>query len=191
MDLEKKLSKIIRFYRERKRMPTFSELQHVLGFHHKTQAVRTADKLREGEYLDKDSRGKLIPGRLFFRVPLLGEVVAGWPSAADEETRDAISIDEYLIRNREATYMLEVKGDSMKDAGIMDGDTVFVERSRDFKDGDIVIARVDGEFTMKYYRKKGGKIFLEAANKKFGPIYPRESLEIIAVVVAKMRKFKF
>lgn len=85
--------------------------------------------------------------------------------------------------------MLEVKGDSMIDAGIQEGDLVLVERGREPKIGDIVIAEVDGGWTMKYYRKKGSTIYLEPANKRYGPIFPTHDLKIEAVVRGVIRKY--
>ena len=103
----------------------------------------------------KDPQGKLIPRALNGEVPLLGIVEAGFPSPAEEELIDTMSLDEYLIENKEASYILRVKGDSMIDAGIREGDLVIVERTNAPRVGDIVIAEVDGEWTMKYLRKRG------------------------------------
>ena len=80
-------------------------------------------------------------------------MAAGFPTPAEEELVDTITIDEFLINNKEATYMLKVSGDSMIDAGIQPGDMVLVERNRNAKEGDIVIAEVDNEWTMKYLEK--------------------------------------
>ena len=112
---------------------------------------------------------------------VLGTVAAGWPSPAEEELLDTMSLEEFLIGRPESTYMLKVQGDSMVDAGIMPGDMVLVERGVKEKDGDIVIAEVDGEWTMKHYRKRGRKVCLEAANRKYKPIFPKQELRIAAV----------
>jgi repressor LexA len=85
--------------------------------------------------------------------------------------------------------MLEVDGDSMIDAHIAKGDMVLVEKTNQAKDGDIIIAEVDGEFTMKYFRKRGSKVWLEPANKNYKPIYPEHSLNINAVLKAVIRKY--
>ena len=85
--------------------------------------------------------------------------------------------------------MLEVDGDSMIDAHIEKGDMVLVERTNKAEDGQIVIAEVDGEFTLKYFRKVGGKVWLEPANKNYQPIYPEHSLNINAVLKAVIRKY--
>ena len=95
----------------------------------------------------------------------------------------------YLIKNKEATYMLKVSGDSMKDAGIMNGDMVLVDRSLTAVPGDIVIAEIDKQWTIKYLRKSGKNIYLEPANKKFSNIYPTEELKVAAVVKAVIRKY--
>jgi len=101
-----------------------------------------------------------------------------------------MSFDEYLTPNKEASYILKVKGDSMIDAGIHPGDMVIVERRATYKPGQIVVASVDNEFTMKYLRKdKKGAHYLEPANSKYKPIYPRESFRVEAVVIAVVRKY--
>jgi repressor LexA len=101
-----------------------------------------------------------------------------------------MSLDQYLIENREATYLLKVKGDSMLDAGIQPGDLVIVERTNTPRVGDIVIAEVDGEWTMKYLRKQGNRLYLAPANKKYRPIFPKEALKVVAVVTAVVRKYR-
>ena len=85
--------------------------------------------------------------------------------------------------------MLEVDGDSMIDAHIEKGDMVLVEKTNQAKDMQIVIAEVDGEFTMKYFRKEGNKIWLEPANENYKPIYPTQGLNVIAVLKAVIRKY--
>ena len=77
----------------------------------------------------------------------------------------------------------------MIEAGIQEGDMVIVERGQTPKPGDIVIAQVDGDYTMKYYRQKNGQVYLEPANKNYAPIYPAGDLQINAVVKAVIRKY--
>jgi repressor LexA len=91
--------------------------------------------------------------------------------------------------NKQSTYLLEVKGDSMIDEGIKEGDLVIVERRGDPKDGDIVIAEVDGGWTMKYFKKKGSLIYLKPANKNYSPIYPQYDLKVAAIVKGVVRKY--
>lgn len=181
--------KISAFYSAQKRMPSYAELMKVLGYKSKSAVAYAVQKLIKEGIIAKDRTGKLIPRSLFDDIKLLGVVEAGFPTAAEEELLDTMSLDEYLIKNKEATFMLKVKGESMIDAGIMEGDMVLVERGKAPKNGQIVIASVDGEYTMKYYISKGGKVWLEPANKKFKPIYPENDLKVEAIVVAVIRKY--
>ncbi len=185
--------KILAFYRNNRRMPAYAEIMDMLGFKSKNAVYKLINKLIGEGVVTKDSSGRLIPNKLVGEVPILGLVEAGIPSVAEESVLDTMSIDEYLINDKDKTYLLEVKGDSMIDAGINEGDLVIAERtgddSRQAKDGDIVIAEVDGGWTMKYFRKKGAAVFLEPANKKYKPIYPEESLRVAAIVRGVVRKY--
>jgi len=170
-------------------MPSYSELTAIVGFRSKNAAFKLVERFIKREWLEKDATGRLLPGRLFQALPVLGTVSAGSPSPADEELHDTMSLDEYLIGNREATYILKVNGHSMQDAGILPGDMLLVERGAEPRDGDIVIAQVDRDWTMKYFRRRGASVFLEAANKDYQPIHPQEELKIAAVVRAVIRKY--
>ncbi len=181
--------KILAFYRTNKRMPGYRELMELTGFKSKNAVFKLLNRLVSEGAVEKDSQGRLTPKRLVGEVPLLGLVEAGLPSAAEEELIDTMDLNEYLVDDKKETYLLRVKGDSMIDAGIREGDMVLVERGREFKDGDIVIAEVDGAWTVKYYRKHGTTVFLEPANRNFKPIYPTEYLHVAAVVKAVIRKY--
>ena len=147
----------------------------LVGFRSRNAVSCLVDRLVAEGLVTKDPQGKLIPTRRNGEVPILGMVEAGFPSPAEEELIDTMSLDEYLIENREATYLLKVTGDSMLDAGIQPGDLVIVERTNAPRVGDIVIAEVDGEWTMKYLRKRGNQLYLQPANRKYKPIFPRRN----------------
>src|SRR3990167_2384062 len=183
------LTKIRSFFRHQRRLPTYQELADIMGFASKNAAFKLAHKLIEAGYLERDSKGKLIPKRLFAPLPQSGIIKAGFPTVADEDITDLVSFDEYLVHHPEATFVLHVSGDSMIDAGIHEGDLVLVDRIQPVKTGDIVVANVDGEWTLKYYQKSGGNIVLMPANKKYPPIRPEQSLEIAGVVTAMVRKY--
>lgn len=176
------------FYDRYKRMPTFSEIAELTGYRSKSAVSYAVDTLIKEGYVSKDSKGNLIPLQLG-PVRVLGLVEAGFPSPAEEELSDTMSLDDYLIDNREATFMLKIKGDSMIEAGIHDGDMVLVERGGKYREGSIVVAEVDGEWTVKYFRKEKGKVFLQPANRDYRPIYPEGSLTVAAVVKAVIRKY--
>ncbi len=170
-------------------MPSYSEMASLLGFKSKNAVYKFVQKLIDEGAVEKDSQGRLSPMNFFGSLAVLGVVEAGIPTHAEEEELDRMSLDEFLIDNKDATYMLEVKGESMVEAGIHEGDYVVVERTQTAKVGDIVIAEVDNGWTMKYYRTKNGKPYLEPANKNFKNIYPEESLNIVAKVKAVIRKY--
>lgn len=182
--------KITDFYRSHKRVPGYSEIMSLVGFKSKNAVYKLINKLVDDGIFEKDSKGKLIPARLHGEVPVLGLVEAGIPTTAEEEMLDATSIEDFLLGDsKDSTYMLEVKGESMIEAHIAEGDMVLVERRTNARIGDIVIAEVDGGWTMKYYRiDKRGKPYLQPANKKFKDIYPEYDLKIAAVVKAVIRK---
>jgi repressor LexA len=182
-------NKIISFYKRTKRMPTYAEIMTLVGFKSKNAVYKLINKLIGEGVLDKDSSGRLIPNKLIGEVPMLGLVEAGFPTVAEETVLDTMSIDEYLINDKDKTYLLEVKGDSMIEAGIQEGDLVVAERKSDPRDGDIVIAEVDGGWTMKYFRKKGTQVYLEPANKNYKPIYPEYDIKVAAVVTGVVRKY--
>jgi len=186
----KYLNSIINFYQKKKRLPSYSEILTITGLKSKNSVHKMVDKLCVAGYLSRDDAGKLRPGKKLMALPLLGTVEAGWPSPAEEELVDTMTLDEYLINRREATYILRVQGASMIEAGIMPDDLLLVERGRDPKDGDIVVAEVDHAWTLKYFKKNKNQIYLAPANKKFQPILPKSELKIEAVVVASIRKYK-
>lgn len=181
--------KIERFYYQHKRMPSYSEMLGLAGVRSKNAIFKMVERLSTLGVLSKDETGRIIPGENFGGVKVLGTVEAGFPSPAEEELSDTMSLDQYLIKNREATFILKVKGDSMIEAGIIPGDMVLVERGAQAKDGDIVIAEVDKQWTMKYLKKKGNRYTLLAANRKYGPIVPKQELNIAAIVRAVIRKY--
>lgn len=181
--------KIADFYKSKKRMPSYSEMMALFGFKSKNAVYRIVNKMVEAGLVAKDKMGRLIPNNILGEIPMLGLVKAGLPSSVEEQVLDTTSLDDLLVQKKDSTYILEVDGDSMIDAHIAKGDFVLAERTDTAKDGQIVIAEVDGEFTMKYYRTNGKKVWLEAANKNFKDIHPTESLNVIAKVVGVMRKY--
>jgi len=180
---------IAAFFRENRRMPTYAEMLNLLGVRSKSVVHFWVNKLLAKGLLEKDSRGFLKPLRRSLALPVVGEVAAGFPSPAEEELRDIISFDEYLVKRPESSFLLKVSGDSMAGEGIMEGDLVIVERGRDPRNGDIVVAEVDGEWTIKYFRKEGKDVVLEAANPKYKPIRPKSELRLGGVVTAVIRKY--
>ena len=120
------------------------------------------------------------------------KVVAGFPSPADDHVEKRLNPNNYLVENDSATFFVRVKGDSMVDAGIFDKDVLVVDRSREPQIGNIVLAMVDGEFTVKTLGRSKTGPRLIPANRDYPVIEIKEgqSLEIWGVVTGSMRKFK-
>jgi repressor LexA len=151
---------------------------------------RLLGTLEELGFVEKTEGGKLsFTEKLTGRMRMLGAVQAGFPSPAEEELVDLINLEEFLVSHPEATFMLTVSGESMIDAGIHPGDLVLVEKGAVVRNGDVVVAQVDGEWTLKYYFKDPSGVRLEPANKQFNTIRPRQSLMIGGVVKAVIRKY--
>lgn len=121
---------------------------------------------------------------------MLGTIQAGFPSPAEEELADTMTLDEFLVERPESTYLLRVIGESMIEAGIHPGDIVLVEKGRTPKMNDIVVARVDDEWTLKYFVHDKTGVSLVPANRKYKPIRPRNRLEVAGIVRAVVRKYQ-
>ncbi|MDA8088712.1 MAG: transcriptional repressor LexA [Nitrospiraceae bacterium] len=188
--LRERVAEISRFYYEKGRMPSFSEIGELVGLGSKNAVSKLVVRLEKMGILRRDEKGRLVPGAMAHSVKVLGTVEAGFPSPAEEELSDSLSLDDLLIQNREATFLLKVSGDSMSGAGILPGDMVIVDKGMIPKSGDIVIAEVDGAWTMKYLRKKGSDVTLLPANPNYKPIKPKNELKIAGVVTAVVRKYK-
>lgn len=187
--MEKQKEKLEHFYHKHKRMPGYKELMSLWGYRSKNAVYKLIEKFVDAGILNKDKEGRITWCFPLDEVKILGLVEAGFPSPAEETLVDTISLDELLIENKEASYILRVKGESMIDAGIKEGDMVIAERGSNAQDGDIVVAELDGGWTMKYFRKRGSRIYLEPANKDMGPIYPEDELRVAAIVKAVIRKY--
>jgi SOS regulatory protein LexA len=188
--LRSRIREIAAFYRQKGRMPSYSEIAEITGFRSKNAVYKLVNKLEKLKVIKRDDKGRLIALSIAAPVKLLGTVEAGFPSPAEEELADNLSLDDLLIQNPEATFLLKVSGDSMSEAGILPGDMVLVDKGEQPKSGDIVIAEVDGEWTMKYLKKRGDNVVLVPANPKYQPIKPKKELKIAGVVTAVVRKYR-
>lgn len=125
-------------------------------------------------------------------LPLLGHrISAGFPSPAADYAEDGLDLNEYLVRNKPATFMFTVKGDSMIGASIEEGDKVIVDRSLTPRHDDIVVAVVDGEYTIKRLYQQQGRLELRPENPAYSPIVLAEGTELLVwgVVVGVARRY--
>ncbi len=189
-NLKKRAELLFSFFKDKGRMPSFSEMAELFNVRSKNAVHKIVKRLEAQKIVERDEKGRLLVKGTYRDIKLLGVVEAGFPSPAEEELLDKISLDEFLIINKNATFMLKVSGDSMIEAGILPGDLVMVDRSLIPKNGDIVIAEVDGAWTMKYFYKKGARVFLKPANKKYSVIEPKKELSVAGVVISVIRKLR-
>lgn len=185
---ESRRALLLSYYRKHRRMPNIAEMMELFGLSSRGSTFEASEKLIARGYVSKDKTGKLVPAPGLFMVPQVGRVRAGFATPAEEELADMVSIGEYLLDDVNASYLLQVEGDSMEGAGILEGDKVIFERTSDVRPGQIVVALTEDGYTLKYLRKQGAKFFLEPANEKYPNIYPREG-EIIGKVTAVFRKY--
>ncbi|MBI3772911.1 MAG: translesion error-prone DNA polymerase V autoproteolytic subunit [Gammaproteobacteria bacterium] len=183
------LSKLQDYYATHKVLPPYSTLMQLVGFRSKSPVAALVGRLKLAGFLESTPDKRLRPGKRFFERPIYESVRAGFPSPAADAQHDALTIDDYLVEHPSQTVLVTVKGDSMIGAGIHSGDVVVVEKGAPAKLGDIVIALVDNEFTLKYLDKENGKYVLRPANLAYPVIHPRGEMEVFGVVVGQFRKY--
>jgi repressor LexA len=172
--------------------PTRMEIARMLGFASPNAAeehLRALERKGVLEILDGTARGLRLTEAL--GLPLVGRVAAGAPMLAEEHIVGRYSVDPNLFRPR-ADYLLKVRGMSMRDAGILDGDLLAVHKTVDARSGQIVVARLEDEVTVKRLRRRGATVELLPENPDFKPIVidSRETplaIEGIAVGVIRNR----
>ena len=190
INISEKIEQLRSFYVIEKRNPTFSELATLFNYQSKNAVYGPLQKLIQLGYIEQNKSGRItLTSKITGSSRLLGTVQAGFPSPAEEELIDTINLDQYLVRNPEATYLLTVSGDSMIDAGIQPGDIILVEKGGAPKKNDIVIAQIDGEWTMKYFGRDRQGVYLDPANSNYKRIRPDRSLTIGGIVKAVVRKY--
>jgi len=148
---------------------------------------RDPSKPRAIEVVDNPQAADTIVRSAVRDVPLVGRIAAGSPILAEEDITEVYPLPASLV-GREPVFMLEIKGDSMVDAGILDGDLVVVRRQPDANNGDIVAALVDGEeATVKRFHKSDDTVTLHAENPAYSPMVFTEGVEILGRVISVLR----
>lgn len=188
MDIQAAITKFRTFYRNHKRLPSYQEICFLFNYSSKNAAVYLVDKLIDQGILEKDSQGKILPKKLF-HIPHLGSIRAGFPTPADVLNDDSIDFYEYLLGMPGDIFSLTVSGDSMMDEGISDKDIVIVDRARIPREGDIVAACIDTEWTVKYFHKEGDRVEFHPANPNYPVLIPKNDLLIGGVVISVIRKY--
>ena len=177
------------YYARHRALPSYASIGSLLGLRSKSSVAALVARLKFAGLLESTPDRRLAPTRRFFERPLAdASVPAGLPSVIDDAASDALTIDDYLIERPSQTVLVRVKGDSMIDAGIFDGDLAVVEKRSSARRGDIVVAIVDNQFTLKRLDLERGRFMLRPENKAYPVIRPEGALEIFGVMVGLVRK---
>lgn len=170
-------------------LPSLSAIKELLGYKSKNSVAQYFNVLKKKNIIEeKNSRYYISQDFLGARL-FSSKVRAGFASAMEDEVENLISFDRELELSKTNVFIFRVSGDSMVDLGIFEGDYVSIKKSSYAQDKDIVLANIDGGFTLKTYRNKNNKVWLEPANKNYPNLYPRSSLVIFGVALGIMRKF--
>jgi repressor LexA len=151
------------YYARHRALPSYASIGSLLGLKSKSSVAAMVARLKLAGYLESTPDRRLAPtGRFFARALAESPVQAGQPNPVEDGHSDALTIDDYLIERPSQTVLIRVKGDSMQDAGILEGDLVVVEKTAAARRGDIVVAIVDGQFTLKRLDVDRGQFKAEA-----------------------------
>ena len=190
-DRQSKLLKFIRDHIQTKgHPPTFREIGRAFRFR-STGTVRDHVRAIEAKGYLRKSAGKsrgLFPENLWRGLPILGRVPAGGPLLAEENIEGTFDLtDEF---RGEKVFALKVRGDSMADAGIHDGDLVVVRAQEHAEPEQLIVALVDGEATVKRLARRGGRLQLQPANPRYQPIPVETGTRILGKVIGVIRSYE-
>ncbi|MFA7681611.1 MAG: transcriptional repressor LexA [Candidatus Peribacteraceae bacterium] len=192
------LNYVREFQHKRGYSPSLSDLALAFGVRSKNAVAKVVNALvREGQ-LEKDPKGRikiidspdsetthLEP----LMLPLFGPISAGFATAAEEHAEEMVTLESYIVKKPASTFLLRVRGDSMINAGIFEGDLVVVERDVEPKAGEIVVGVLDGEFTLKRLKRDKGKYYLQAENPEYPDMYALEELQVAGIVRGVVRRY--
>lgn len=202
-DLSEKQSKVLGFIiseiREKTLPPSVSEIAKFLKVASKNSVAKILHQLEEKGYIRisgkargieiLDSNGQsTVKG--IFSVPILGNIQAGMPTYAEQNIEDWINLPQTLLKSRRDVFLLRVRGDSMKNAGIFEGDLVIVRPAKDAINGDIVVALLHDEATVKRFIKIQNRAYLKPENDNYKNIYPKEEWTVQGKVVGVIRSLE-
>lgn len=183
--------------------PSLADLAKAFNVKSKNAIAKVVKILVREGHLEKDPRGRIKiiellenaaesiakPVKEALTLPFFGPISAGFAAPVEEQAEDLLDIEEFLVRDKSATFLLRVRGDSMIEAGIHEGDIMLVERGKEPRVGDIVVGVLDGEFTLKTLMKQNGKFYLRAENSNYPDMYALDELQVAGVAVGLVRQY--
>lgn len=191
------LNYITEFQSKRGYSPSLADLAIAFGVSSKNSIAKVINALVLEGQLEKDPKGRIkivsmgnadeAPASM--ALPLFGPIAAGFAAPVEEHAEEQITLEKYLVKDRNSTFLLRVKGDSMINAGIHEGDLVVVDRKKQPKPEEIVVGVMDGEFTLKRLKNQKGKYYLQAENPEYPDLYAMNELKVAGVVVGVVRRY--
>lgn len=192
MTPDKYLDTLRTHWKEHKSFPSMAKLADVLGLASSGGVFKVLGRLVDAGYLERTD-GRIAPTKKFFALPVMGDVRAGLPQLESQDAgHELVNVEDFLVRNPERTLFCRARGDSMKNAGILDRDMLVVERNTPTAPGDIVVAVLDQELTVKYlFPDPAGGWVLKPANPDYQELKANASLEVLGVVTGVFRTTRF
>lgn len=186
--IENYIQLIVDYYHNLRVVPSFREMKELFGVKGMRSVTLIVDKLVDYGYLTRNEKG-IVPGERLSSIPVF-ESVSAWFFAPATENRYEISIEQFLIDKPQDTYFVKVIGDSMKNAGLLSGDFVIVDKSKiNPRNGEVVIAQTEDGVTVKTFRKEGEKVWLQPENENYPPLIPTVETRILGSVIGSFRRF--
>ena len=194
------LNYIVEFQHKRGYSPSLADLALAFGVRSKNAIAKVINALVREGHIEKDPKGRIKIVEIQeaapavaepMVLPLFGPISAGFAAPVEEQAEEMLNLEDFLVPQgtRSATFLLRVKGDSMINAGIQEGDMVLVERDITPRINDIVVGVLDGEFTLKRLKRDKGKYYLQAENDAYPDMYALEELQVAGVVRGVIRKY--
>ncbi len=193
------LEYIVKQIRDHHLPPSISEMANYLKVKSKNAVAKLLDALEEQGFIKTNGKARGIEvlnalgqslEKGLISVPILGNIQAGTPHLAEELVEDWINLPQTLVRGRRDVFLLRVRGDSMINAGILEGDLVIVKPTKDAKHNDIVVALLHDEATVKRFVQIKNRSYLKAENPDYKNIYPKEEWMIQGKVVGVIRNLE-
>lgn len=176
--------------------PSIREICMAFGMASTRGAHRHLETLEAKGYIKRESTARsikliqeFVPSRKVVNLPLIGTVAAGTPILAAENIEDVIPVAWDVVKNIRDGFLLRVKGDSMVGDGIYDGDIILVKPQPDALNGEIVVAMIEDEVTVKRFYREQGYIRLQPSNLRFDPILVSRDFRVIGKVMGLIRKY--
>lgn len=153
--------------------------------------IKRSARISRGLELLQPEEKPAVDESRFWEIPILGKVAAGTPIMAVQNLQGTVWVDPEFLMNRRDVFALRVQGDSMIEAGILEGDLVFAKQQQNADKGDMVVALINEEATVKYFHPESGRIRLEPANATYKPIVvnPSQDFRIAGKVIGVMRRY--